>query len=43
METYKVSSIKEMERFKDEYGYKVDGNLEVNCSLDFTGRLLVEG
>jgi len=26
MKIYKVSSIKEMEQFKDEYGYKVDGS-----------------
>ena len=43
MKTYRISTVKEMEQFKDDYGYKVDGNLEVECSLDLKGRLLVEG
>ena len=43
MKTYKVASMKEMEQFKDEYGYKVDGNLEASCHLNLKGRLLVEG
>ena len=43
MQTYKIATQHELEKFKDEYGYKVDGNLEVSCLLDLQGRLLVEG
>ena len=43
MKTYKITSQKELEQFKDEHGYKVNGNLEADCSLDIQGRLLVDG
>jgi len=43
METYKIKSQKELEKFKDEFGYYVKGNLEANCSLDIEKRLKVDG
>jgi len=43
MQTYKINTQEEMEQFKDDLGFNVDGNLEVNCTLDFKGRLLVKG
>lgn len=43
MKTYRITSQKELEQFKDEYGYKVDGNLECSCSLYIQKRLYVEG
>ena len=43
MKTYKIKSQKDLDKFKDEYGYKIDGNAEFSYSANFTGRLYVEG
>ena len=43
MKTYEINNQSELEQFKDEYGYKVKGNLDVKCSLDIKKRLYVEG
>jgi hypothetical protein len=43
MKTYTINNQKELEKFKDEYGYEVNGNLIANCPIDITGRLLVSG
>jgi len=39
MKTYEINNQSELEQFKDEYGYKVKGNLDVKCSLDIKKRL----
>ena len=43
MKTYIIKNDKDLAKFKDEYGYKIDGNAEFEYSAEFTGRLLVEG
>ena len=43
MQTYKITSQKDLEKFKDDYGYKIDGNAEFSYTAIFSGRLLVEG
>ena len=43
MKTYEINNQSELEQFKDEYGYKVNGNLDVKCSLNIQKRLYVEG
>ena len=43
MKPYKINNVKELEQFKDEYGYNVDGNSELNCSWEPTGRVSVYG
>ena len=43
MKTYKINNPADLDQFKDDYGYKVEGNLEVDCSLSFIGRLVVSG
>ena len=43
MKTYKIKSQKDLEKFKDEYGYYINGNAEFEYSAEFPGRLLVGG
>ena len=43
MKTYKITSQKDLEKFKDDYGYKIDGNAEFSYTAIFDGRLDVEG
>jgi hypothetical protein len=43
MKTYTIETEKELEQFKDDYGYYVNGNLEVKCSLNIEKRLKVDG
>ena len=43
METYTINSAKELEKYKENYGYHIKGNAEFNYSAEFTGRLLVDG
>ena len=43
MKTYIIKNDKDLLKFKDDYGYKIDGNAEFEYSADFTGRLLVDG
>jgi NDP-sugar pyrophosphorylase family protein len=43
MKTHIIKSEKDLEKFKDDYGYHIDGNAEFEYSADFTGRLLVDG
>ena len=43
METFEIKSQEELEKFKDEYGYYVNGNLEADCSLIIEKRLKVDG
>lgn len=43
MKTYIIKNPKDIEKFKDKFGYNVDGNLEISCSLDLKGRLLADG
>ena len=43
METYVIKKDSDLDKFKDEYGFKVYGNLHIECSLDFKGRLYVSG
>jgi len=42
MKTYKITSQKDLDKFKDEYGYKIDGNAEFSYTAIFEGRLSVE-
>jgi len=43
MKTYKIISQKDLEKFKDGFGYKIDGNAEFSYTAIFDGRLEVEG
>jgi len=43
MKTYIIKSQKELEKYKDEYGYYVPGNAEFEYSAEFQGRLRVDG
>ena len=43
MQTYKITSEKDLLKFKDDYGYHIEGNAEFEYSAEFTGRLLVDG
>jgi len=43
METYVIKKDSDLDKFKDEYGFNVNGHLEVKCSLCFYGRLYVSG
>ena len=43
METYQINNSQDLERFKDDFGYKINGNVEFNYSPDITGRLFVDG
>ena len=43
MQTYIIKSQKDLDKFKDDYGYYIDGNAEFEFSADFTGRLKVDG
>ena len=43
MKTYTIENAKELEKFKDDYGYHIEGNAEFEYSADFKGRLLVDG
>ena len=43
MKTYKITNQKDLDKFKDEYGYKIDGNAEFSYTAIFEGRLSVEG
>lgn len=43
MKTYIIKSEKDLEKFKDDYGYYIDGNAEFEYSAEFTGRLKVDG
>ena len=43
MKTYIIKSEKDLEKFKDDYGYYIDGNAKFEYSADFTGRLKVDG
>ena len=43
MKTYTINKPQDLEKFKDEYGYKVDGSLDIKCDIDIEGRLLVFG
>ena len=43
MKTFRIKNKKDLEKFKDDYGYKIDGNAIFEYSANFTGRLLVEG
>ena len=43
MQTYIIKNQKDLNKFKDDYGYKIDGNAEFEYSAIFEGRLLVNG
>ena len=43
MKIYIINSEKDLEKFKDEYGYYVDGNADIKCSLNIGKRLNVVG
>ena len=43
MKTFIINSDKELEKYKDDYGYHIEGNAEFNYSADFQGRLFVDG
>ncbi len=46
MKTYIINSIDDLKQFEGDGGYSVDGNLEVNCSLNFNKlnkNLIVKG
>jgi hypothetical protein len=43
MKTYIIKNQKDLDKFKDDYGYKIDGNAEFKYSAFFEGRLLVDG
>jgi len=43
MEAYVLKNPKDLEKFKDDYGYHVRGNAEFEYTAVFTGRLLVDG
>ena len=43
MKTYTIKTQKDLEQFKGEYGYKVNGNLDVQCSLNIEKSLFVDG
>ena len=43
MRTYKITSLKELDKFKDDLGYTIDGNAEFSFNVVLDGRLKVEG
>ena len=43
MKTYVINKIEELEQFRDECGYKVDGNLEIRIPLTIEKSLFVAG
>jgi hypothetical protein len=43
MQTIVLKEKKDLEKYKDDYGYHIDGNAEFEYSAEFTGRLLVDG
>jgi hypothetical protein len=43
MKTIIINTPEELNKYIDGFGYKIDGNLEVNCNLNIVNRLLVNG
>lgn len=43
MQTYIIKDQKDLDKFKDNYGYKIDGNAVFEYSAIFEERLLVDG
>jgi len=43
MKTYKIKKESDLDKYKDEYGYHIIGNLVVDCSFEVDERLLVDG
>lgn len=43
MDTFIINNEKDLEKYKDEYGYHIQGNAKFNYSANLAGRLLVDG
>lgn len=43
METYIIKSQKDLDKYKDDFGYHIEGNAEFEYPAEFTGRLLIDG
>jgi len=43
MKTFQIRSDKDLEQFKDEYGYNITGNAEFIHSVDIEKRIIVDG
>ena len=43
MKTIIINTPEELNKYIDGFGYKINGNLEVNCNLNIVNRLLVNG
>ena len=43
MQTFVIKNEKDLEKYKDDYGYHIEGHAEFEYSAEFTGRLLVDG
>lgn len=43
MQTYTIKNQNELDKFKDRYGYYINGNAEFEFTAIFTGRLLIDG
>ena len=43
MKDYVIRNERDLEKYKDEFGYHVQGNAEFKYSASFNGRLLVDG
>ena len=43
MKTYKIENQKDLDKFKDDYGYKIDGNAEFYFSAVIEKSLIVDG
>jgi len=43
MDTYRINKPEDLEKHKDEYGFKINGNAVVSCDIELNGRVMVEG